>query len=210
MALIAGHYLVLAGQLEFCVLVMIKLLRRPALRSMALVTFLAKAAFMLIIILMTGITLLRYGQITLLRMAVTALNTFVLAMQGKISFVVVILEIIPGAFTMTAVTHLAELPFMRFIILMTINTFMLCFVVFLVSLMTRLAGDSNMTAAQAEIRCVMIECLFVKQDYRHISALVFTMTNLAFLGIDVGNASMKPPLLLNIVRDILVVVAIKA
>ena len=177
---------------------------------MALVALFAKTALVLIVILMAGITFGRYRQITLLRMAITALNTLVFTVQGEFSLVMVVLKIIPGTFTMTTVAYLSQFSFMRFIFLVAIDALMLCFVVFLVSLMTRLAGDSNMTAAQAEIRCVMIECLFVKQDYGHISALVFTMTNLAFLGIDVGNTSMKPPLLLNIVRDILVVVAIKA
>ena len=129
---------------------------------MALVALFAKTALVLIVILMAGITFGRYRQITLLRMAITALNTLVFTVQGEFSLVMVVLKIIPGTFTMTTVAYLSQLPFMRFIFLVAIDALMLCLVVFLADLVTGLTGHRQVTTPQGEICRVMIESLLIK------------------------------------------------
>jgi hypothetical protein len=176
---------------------------------MTFITLLTETALVLVVILVTGVTFRGNRQITLLRVAITALNALVFAMQRKVGLVVVKLEIIPGAFPVTTVTHFAKLPLVRFIVLVAVNAFVFCFMIFFVRLMTALAGHGNVTATQAKICSVMIKGLFVQQDYRSLPAQMFTVADLAFLAVDIRDTPMKSRFVLDIVGHIFMVMAIK-
>ena len=122
---------------------------------------------------------------------VFASYTLVLTFQGKFGARMVEEKLLPTRFFMADVALLAELAFMRFVVLMAVVTFALRFAKFFLRHMASRASDLLVLAFELKIGGVVIEGVFIEQHYVRFASLMFSMASLAGLVFRISNASVE-------------------
>lgn len=136
---------------------------------MAILAFFAVLSLVLVIAFMTSDTILRYPQVSFVGMTVAASHAFVFSLQRKFCFTMVIHKVIPGTGSVATVTLLAQLTLMRLYFLMAVNAPGFRLIVFLIFLMTLVAGYRGMAFLQQEVGKIVIKGLIV-ENYDIISS----------------------------------------
>jgi hypothetical protein len=135
-----------------------------------------------------------------------ARHILVFVMQRESCLVMIELHLLPGLCVMTGHAVLAQLAFVRLLGLVAGNAVARGFAKLPSRLMTNVAGNYRMGAAQREVGCFVIERLATEFHDVRAAALMFYVTGATLSGVDAGHVAMEALLDPYVRGDLLVTV----
>lgn len=159
---------------------------------------------------MTTAALPRDVLIVFKGMTIAALNASMLSLKCKPGLAVIENKIQPATAAMTALALLAEATFVRFDFFVTAMTRTLCCAIRFVLRVTSRALHRYVSVTQGKIREAMIEGEFVQQHERRVASQVFLVACFARFRPHPRLTPVKSLPVLNVLRDVRVVMACRA